>query len=124
MGSDLVEVASSDRHTVKPWFQGKIDFSPFVPDLAAQGFPLIGGRLEYIEGHRAAALVYRRRLHTVNVFVGQQLGGPSTADQAGFHVRHWRLGGLDYWAVTDASADDLQAFETDFRSTDGSGDQH
>jgi anti-sigma factor RsiW len=115
MGTDLVEVASSDRHTVKPWFSGKIDFSPVVADLAAEGFPLIGGRLEYLSGRRVAVLVYKRRLHTVNVFVGRDLPGPTSSEEDGFNVRHWGLDGLDYWAVTDAAARDLPLLEADIR---------
>jgi anti-sigma factor RsiW len=103
--SHLFDVASSDRHTVKPWFQGKLDFSPEVPNLAPEGFPLVGGRLDYIAGHPAAALVYSRGKHTINVFVlsASQIT-PGAMDQDGYHIAHWTEHGLDYYAVSDTDA--------------------
>ena len=114
MADHLVDVASSDRHTVKPWFAGRLAFSPTVVDLAAEGFPLAGGRLDYLDGHPAAALVYRRREHTINVFVW-----PTTVDAAplatrddprGYHVVHWTRDRMAYWAVSDVAVSELDEF--------------
>lgn len=114
----LIDVATSDRHVVKPWFNGRLAFSPPVPDLAAQGFPLVGGRLEYLHGGEAAALVYKRRLHTINVIVTPARDAPAwTAQTRGtYNLAHWREGGLDFWAVSDVSADDLKTFAAAFRA--------
>lgn len=110
-GDHLVDVASSDRHTVKPWFAGKIDFSPDVRDFSADGFTLEGGRLEYIDGRQAAALVYRHQKHVVNVFVrpARSQVGLSSADVNGYHVLHWTDGAMEYWAVSDAADETLRA---------------
>jgi anti-sigma factor RsiW len=109
----LLDVVSTDRHTVKPWFAGKTDIAPAVVDLAASGFPLLGGRLDYVDGHSAAALVYGRRQHTINVFVWRSAPGDPPAGSfsvRGYSLLHWAKDGLNYWAVTDASPADLQAF--------------
>ena len=105
----LMDVPSTDRHTVKPWFAGKLDFAPDVEDLSSKGFTLEGGRLDYIDGHPAAALVYKQRLHTINVFQW-----PAAGDQAvklesrnGFNVAHWKHGGIESWAVSDLNAPEL-----------------
>lgn len=117
MAGQLVAVESSDRHTVKPWFQGKLDFSPDVVDLAPRGFPLIGGRLERIDGRPAAALVYRRKAHIINVFVtGGEPKAGGEGDQQGFHVRHFSLHGLDYWVVSDVRVEDIVEFEALFQA--------
>jgi len=113
IGDHLTDVRSTDQHTVKPWFNGKIDFAPRVVDLASQGFPLIGGRVDYIRGHTAAALVYGRRKHFVNVFIwpaGGADAGETTQGYNGYSLLHWVAEGLSYWAVTDASPVDLEAF--------------
>ena len=114
LSSRAVDVASSDQHTVKPWFSGKIDFSPPVRDLSAQGFPLAGGRLEYIDHRPAAALVYRRHQHTVNLFVlpaaGAKDSGPVAQSRQGFHLLHWIHDGMLFWAVSDADAGELEKF--------------
>jgi anti-sigma factor RsiW len=109
----LLDVVSTDRHTVKPWFAGKTDIAPPVVDLTDKGFPLIGGRLDYVDGHSAAVLVYGRRLHTINVFVWRS----NTSDPRdgsfelrGHSLRHWTSGGLSYWAVSDAAEPELEAF--------------
>ena len=109
----LMDVASSDRHTVKPWFAGKIDIAPAVVDLEDKGFPLLGGRLDYVDGHPAAALVYGRRQHTINLFVWRSTGSELPRESLsvrGYSVQHWTGGGLSYWAITDASASDLEEF--------------
>jgi anti-sigma factor RsiW len=118
MADHLVDVASSDRHTVKPWFNGKLDFTPDVRDFAEEGFPLQGGRLDYIAGHPAAALVYRRGGHYVNLFIwpatDASSSAPPDAEKSctanGYHVARWRHAGLSYWAVTDADESTLRQF--------------
>jgi anti-sigma factor RsiW len=108
----LVDVASSDRHTVKPWFAGKIDFAPIVADFAGQGFALVGGRLDYLDGRPAAALVFKRREHLVNVFLQPRRDGASSAPRAlerqGFHLLHGVVGGFDCWLISDTNAADLR----------------
>jgi len=120
IGDHLTDVRSTDQHTVKPWFAGKIDFAPRVVDLATQGFPLIGGRVDYIRGHTAAALVYGRRRHFVNVFIwpaGSGDAGDSSREYNGYSLLHWVNYGLSYWAVSDASPADLTAFRGAYVST-------
>jgi anti-sigma factor RsiW len=109
----LMDVVSTDRHTVKPWFSGKTDIAPPVVDLSDKGFPLLGGRLDYVDGHSAAVLVYGRRLHTINVFVWRSTAGDirdGLYDARGYSLLHWTNGGLSYWAVSDAAQPELQAF--------------
>jgi anti-sigma factor RsiW len=117
------DVASSDRHVVKPWFNGRIDFAPPVVELAPQGFPLVGGRLDYLDGRPVAALVYRRRLHSINLFVrpAPALASPvaATTRRDGYSLVRWVAGGLEYWAVSDVDTGDLQAFRTAFRKASG-----
>lgn len=115
MADHLVDVRSEDQHTVKPWFLGKIDFSPPVVDLAAVGFPLVGGRMDYLAGRPAAALVYQRRQHTINVFVvpTRDAGRATSADARsikGFHVLHWTRGDLSFWMVSDLDEAELSTF--------------
>lgn len=106
----LADVESTDQHTVKPWFDGRVDFAPKVNDFSAQGYPLLGGRLDVLNGKAVAALVYGRRKHIINIFVmpagsgGVQSGA---GERQGYHWLAWRSGGFDYLAVTDASAGDL-----------------
>jgi anti-sigma factor RsiW len=120
MADHLMDVPSTNQHTVKPWFDGKIDFSPPVPNLAEIGYPLLGGRLDNIEGRPAAALVYQRRKHYVNVFVMTQADGapPASYEHNGYHVKGWRSGGLDFLAVSDIGADELGQFAQQFRKAD------
>ena len=109
----LLDVVSTDRHTVKPWFAGKTDIAPPVVDLADKGFPLLGGRLDYVDGHSAAVLVYGRRLHKINVFVWRTTSGEprdGSFEVRGHSLLHWTNGGLSYWAVSDAAAPELEAF--------------
>lgn len=107
----LVDVPSSDRHTVKPWFQGRLDFSPPVPDLSELGWSLIGGRLDYVDGRPVAALVYRRRKHNVNVFVwpnhGSRDGGITQQDAQGYQILHWNGVAMTYWIVSDLNNAEL-----------------
>jgi len=114
MGEHLTDVATSDRHTVKPWFATRLDASPPVPDLADQGFPLIGGRLDYIDGHRAAAVVYKRRQHVINLFAWATPGETDAAlhgeTRQGFHLLSWRHGGLSFSAVSDLDEAELAEF--------------
>jgi anti-sigma factor RsiW len=113
MASHLTDVTSSDRHTVKPWFDGKIDFAPNVPDFSAEGFPLTGGRLDYINRRPVAALVYQRRLHYINVFIWPANSSittrAKTETREGYNILHWQYSGMDYWCISDTSPDDLQA---------------
>ena len=108
------DVASSDQHTVKPWFQGKLDFTPPVSDFAEQGFPLEGGRLDYLQGHPAAALVYRHREHIINLFVWPAENGPEgahrTSVRKGFNLVHWIDHGMNFWAASDLNRGDLGKF--------------
>jgi anti-sigma factor RsiW len=116
--SHLMDVISTDRHTVKPWFAGKLDFSPPVVDLADIGFPLAGGRLDQIDGHTAAALVFRRRLHAINVFVWPARDAtppPGSANASGFSAQGWEQGGLNFLAVSEIPAADLEQFVGEFR---------
>jgi len=110
----LLDVASTDRHTVKPWFNGKLDFVPPVIDYADSGFPLVGGRLAYIENHNAAALVYRRGAHPINVFIWPGAGNLTSATecltQSGYNVCTWRRGDMNYWIISDMSDDEMKQF--------------
>ncbi len=112
MAGHLMDVASSDQHTVKPWFNGKIDFAPDVKDFAAQGFPLIGGRLDYLDGQSVVALVYRRNQHTINVFVWPiKKATPSTTEERrGYTIINRDLSGLHYCIISDLNGKELGDF--------------
>jgi anti-sigma factor RsiW len=113
MPGHLTDVLSSDQHTVKPWFNGKLDYSPPVYDFAGRGYPLLGGRLEYIAGRSVGALVYGRRQHVINVLLWPRdrgTAGPSTRIEQGYHVLHWTTPDYTYWAVSDLGLAELQEF--------------
>ncbi len=117
MADRLTEVLTSDQHTVKPWFNGKIDFSPPVSDLAKDGFPLVGGRVDYSGGRTVATLVYRRHGHVINLFVWPAASaGQTTTEHDGYNMVQWSEGGLTFWAISDVAAGDLADFESLFRS--------
>jgi anti-sigma factor RsiW len=115
----LTDVVSTDQHTVKPWFAGKLDFSPPVVDLSGDGFPLAGGRLEQIDGRPAAALVFHRRLHTVNLFVWPTAAGEIPARRGaekGYNTEGWSQGGMNFLAVSEIPASDLAQFAAAYRA--------
>jgi anti-sigma factor RsiW len=115
----LMDVVSTDQHTVKPWFAGKLDFSPPVVDLAGDGFPLAGGRLEQIDGQPAAALVFHRRLHTVNLFVWPAAASaipPRGGAEKGYNAEGWSQGGMNFLAVSEIPASDLAQFAATYRA--------
>jgi anti-sigma factor RsiW len=110
--SHLTDVASSDQHTVKPWFLGKLDFAPPVINLEQKGFPLIGGRLDYAGGRVVPALVYRRNSHAINLFVWPAgKPGPASENVGGYHIVSWTQGGFTYAAVSDLNLEELRAFQ-------------
>jgi anti-sigma factor RsiW len=109
-----VDVPSSDQHTVKPWFNGKLDFSPPVENPTDQGFPLAGGRLDYLGGRSVAALVYQRHQHYINLFIwpsndAHEMAEKSTRHQ-GYNVIHWDKSGMEYWAISDLNEAELRQF--------------
>lgn len=115
----LTDVETSDQHVVKPWFGGKLDFSPPVIELKDQGFPLVGGRLDYLNHRTVAAIVYRRGRHVINLFVWPDAGanGPGATRAAdGYTLRHWRAGGMTFWAVSDVNPADLTRFEAELEA--------
>ena len=120
MADHLTDVKSTDQHTVKPWFNGKLDVSPPVVDLTAQGFTLIGGRLDYVDTRPIGAIVYRRRAHVINLFVAQTASTEHHAARIetiqGFNIRRWSERGLNYWAVSDLAADELAEFGEKFEA--------
>jgi anti-sigma factor RsiW len=116
-GEHLTDVQTTDQHTVKPWFNGKIDLAPPVVDLTAQGFRLIGGRLDYVNGKTVAAIVYRRRTHVINLFVAPAAGVEDLDSKdtiQGFNIRRWSAHGLECFAVSDLNAEELQEFVDKF----------
>jgi anti-sigma factor RsiW len=119
LASHLVDVQTSDRHTVKPWFNGKLDFAPPVLDLQPEGYPLVGGRLDYAQGRTIAALVYGRGKHVINLFVWPQDKGLRLPvlgrSREGYHVVRWERGGLQFWAVSDVDPHDLEGFSQAYR---------
>jgi anti-sigma factor RsiW len=116
----LTDVISTDQHTVKPWFNGKLDVSPPVIDLTSKGFTLVGGRLDYIDARAIGAVVYRRRQHVINLFVSQAASTerrPAKIETIqGFNIRRWSDRGLSYWAISDIGADELSEFGEKFEA--------
>jgi anti-sigma factor RsiW len=115
MANHLTDVASSDQHTVKPWLDAKLDFAPAVVDLSEKGFPLIGGRLDYLDNRPVAALIYQRRKHFINLFVwpaGSDAAGTTKAmTRQGYQLFRWVDSDFNYWAVSDINAKELQEFK-------------
>jgi len=112
-GAHLTDIASSEHHNVKPWFAGKLDFSPPVPDFTTEGFPLIGGRLDYLGEKQVAALVYGRRQHVINLFIWPSRDSnapPAGASRRGYQVVHGAAGGMTYWAISDLNETELSQF--------------
>jgi anti-sigma factor RsiW len=129
-----IDVISTDRHTVKPWFNGRLDYSPPVEDLAASGFALEGGRLDYLAHQRVAVLVYRYGKHVIDVYVFPQAasGGaargidgavPAALAQDGYSIAHWDAQGMTWWAITDAAPDALGGLEAALKARLRSGSQ-
>jgi anti-sigma factor RsiW len=113
MPNHLLDVPSSDMHTVKPWFNGRVDFSPPVKDLKEQGFALVGGRLDYLRDRAVAVLVYERHRHVINVFLWPSSRGDSDVEmdtRQGYNLLHWTRAGFEYWAVSDLNARELGEF--------------
>jgi anti-sigma factor RsiW len=114
LAAQLVDVVSSNQHTVKPWFDGKIDFAPEVRDLSGDGFPLVGGRLDYLDGKTVAALVYQRNKHPINLFItpaeGSRKTSPTAITRRGYNVLVWTKNGMNYWAVSDLNEAELREF--------------
>ncbi|QWG20084.1 anti-sigma factor [Bradyrhizobium sediminis] len=121
----LTDVLSTDQHTVKPWFNGKLDVAPPVVDLTALGFTLVGGRLDYVDTRPIGAIVYRRRSHVINLFVAQTASTERRAAKIetlqGFNIRRWSERGLHFWAVSDIASDELGEFGEKFESALRSG---
>src|SRR5437773_5832023 len=115
MANHLTDVASSDQHTVKPWLDAKLDFAPAVVDLSEKGFPLIGGRLDYLDNRPVAALIYQRRQHFINLFVWPlgpgRAGSTKVMTRQGYQLLHWVDSDLNYWAVSDINEKELQEFK-------------
>jgi anti-sigma factor RsiW len=118
MANHMLDVVSTDQHTVKPWFNGKLDFSPPVKDLAAQEFPLVGGRLDYIGGRSVAALVFQRHKHVINLFIwpaNEKGSNPAaSASIQGYNVIHWTKAGMTFWTVSDLNEKELMEFVQDY----------
>src|SRR5437773_2914538 len=120
MANHLADVASSDQHTVKPWLDAKLDFAPPVVDLTNAGFPLIGGRLDYLDNRPVAALIYQRRKHFINLFVWSAAPDasrvPKTITREGYQLLHWADSDFNYWTVSDVNVNDLQLFKQQFET--------
>lgn len=121
MPDHLTDVRSSDQHNVKPWFNGRLDYSPSVPRLEEEGFPLVGGRIDYVSGRPVAVVVYARRQHMINVFswpTGEPDRAPTLSGAHGYNVLHWRSQGSERWVVSDLNAGELQSFAALLRGAD------
>jgi anti-sigma factor RsiW len=122
MPGHLTDVVSSDQHTVKPWFDGRLDFSPPVPDFASKGFPLVGGRMDYIGARAVATLVYARRLHMISVTLWPRGagpdGGPAAWTRQGYHLLHWNTPEYTYWVASDLGQAELRQFAAMLQQSD------
>ena len=116
----LTDVLSSNQHTVKPWFDGRLNFTPPVKDLGTQGFPLVGGRLDYLDNHPVAALVYRRHQHIINLFIAPAERAtdsmPISQVRGGYNIVHWTKSGMAYWAVSSVNGAELTQFAQGVRA--------
>jgi anti-sigma factor (TIGR02949 family) len=125
MPGHLTDVVSSDQHTVKPWFNGKLDFSPPVSDFAGRGYPLVGGRLDYLQGRPVAVLVYQRRQHLINVFLWPSTAGASgeraPVTRQGYHLLHWNGDGYAWWVASDLGTAELSRFADLLRQSESAG---
>jgi anti-sigma factor RsiW len=112
MPGHLMDVPSTDQHTVKPWFAGKLDFSPPVEDFSAEGFPLVGGRIDYFDNHPSAVVVYQRNKHVINLFAwpSQSISAKRTLHDRGYNIMHVARNGMDYWIVSDLNDEELNQF--------------
>jgi len=119
IGTHLVDIPSSDQHTVKPWFNGKLNFSPDVKDFTRQGFPLIGGRIEYFDDRPVAALIYQRRKHFINLFLwpesSSSSSGYSEMTRRGYNLLSWTQSGMTFWLVSDVQTSELEQFAQLYR---------
>lgn len=122
IGTHITDVATSDQHTVKPWFNGKLDYSPPVYDFTRLGYPLIGGRLDYIANQPVSALVYGRRQHLINVFLWpserDRADGPDALTRQGYHMLHWKTSAYSYWLISDLGTSELNEFARMIRQAD------
>jgi anti-sigma factor (TIGR02949 family) len=125
MPGHLTDVVSSDQHTVKPWFNGKLDFSPPVSDFAGKGYPLIGGRLDYLGGRPVAVLIYQRRQHLINVFLWPSTAAASgeraPVTRQGYHLLHWNGDGYAWWVASDLGTAELSQFADLLRQSESAG---
>jgi anti-sigma factor RsiW len=114
LAKEPVDIVSSNQHTVKPWFTGKLDFAPTVKDLTEQGFPLIGGRVDYLDDRQVAALLYGRHQHKINLFIWPSAKDSdveaTTQTRQGYHLIHWAASGMTFWAISDLNTAELQQF--------------
>ena len=114
LAREPVDIVSSNQHTVKPWFTGKLDFSPPVKDLTEEGFPLLGGRVDYLDNRPVAALLYGRQQHKINLFIWPSAKDSDVEAMAqmrqGYHLIHWTSSGMTFWAVSDLNSKELQQF--------------
>lgn len=124
LSNRLMDVASTDQHTVKPWLSARLDYSPPVRDFSTDGLPLVGGRLDYLDGRPVATLVYKYREHTIDVFMrpveaGKPAARPKAATLRGFNVAHGSAGGMECWVVSDASMEVLDSLVAHLTSSTG-----
>jgi anti-sigma factor RsiW len=118
MPGHLTDVVSTNQHNVKPWFNGRVDLSPSVPNLDTLGFPLVGGRADYVRGRAVPVVVYGRRQHMINVYAwssgDESASRPRESTRNGYHFVEWRNGGVEYWAVSDLNVKELETFVAAF----------